>query len=426
MKRRALVIGSGGREHALAWALARSPSVGEVLVAPGNAGTRGGVIRSVEIASLDAGAIVALARDAQADLVVVGPEAPLCAGAIDALRDAGIDAFGPERGAAQLEASKAFTKRFCTRWSIPTAPYLVTSQIDEAEAYISNRGRAVVVKADGLAAGKGAVVTSTPDEAQAAARHMLIEGTLGDAGRTIVVEDRLEGSEMSVHALSDGERLFILPVSRDHKRVGDGDRGPNTGGMGALALLVVDAPLLERIEREVLRPTIEGMRADGHVYRGVLYAGLMIAPDGTPYLLEHNVRFGDPETQVLLPLLDGDVAELFVSVARGELDTSAVTLRPDRHAIVVVLAAAGYPESPRRGDAIRGIDDAAAIEGVHVFHAGTSRSADGTVVTAGGRVLGVGATGASTKEARERAYRGVACVHFDGMHFRRDIALAAP
>jgi phosphoribosylamine--glycine ligase len=400
--------------------------VSEVWVAPGNAGThaepRAGhaAVRALALPSLDPGAIVAQARSVRADLVVVGPEAPLCAGAIDALDDARIPAFGPKRGAAALEASKAFTKRLCSQWNIPTAPYLITSDIDEAEHYIDASAKALVVKADGLAAGKGAVVTSSAAEARAAARLMLVDQALGEAGRTIVIEERLEGSELSVHALSDGERLWILPVARDHKRMRDGDEGPNTGGMGAFAPVTVDPALLARIEREVLRPTLEGMSASGHTYRGVLYAGLMIAPDGTPYLLEHNVRFGDPETQVLMLLIDGDVAALFHSVTRGQLDASSVSL-PDLHAVVVVMAASGYPDAPRKGDVIRGVADGALVEGAHVFHAGTALR-DGELVSAGGRVLGVAATGSSLGEAKRRAYEAASRIHFDGMHYRRDIA----
>lgn len=423
----AMVLGSGGREHALAWALCRSPSIAEVIVAPGNAGTaasaRGGSIRNVALDVGDPAAVVAAARELAVDLVVVGPEAPLCAGVVDALDEAGIAAFGPTREAARLEGSKAFMKRFATRHGIPTADYIITGDYAEAARYIDERGIRVVVKADGLAGGKGAVVTKNAAEAKAAAKAALVDGAFGEAGKTIVIEDLLPGEEMSVHVVSDGERWITLPVSRDHKRIGDGDTGPNTGGMGAFAPVAVDPALMARIQDEVIRPSIEGMRADGAPYRGVLYAGLMIAPDGTPNLLEHNVRFGDPETQVLVSLLDGDLAALLASAARGDLDESAVTF-PPRHAVVVVLAAGGYPASPRKGDAIDGLAAAAEIEGAQVFHAGTRLDGD-RVVTSGGRVLGACGVGRSAGEARERAYRAADCIHWTGMQLRRDIASSA-
>jgi phosphoribosylamine--glycine ligase len=429
-KHTALVLGSGGREHALAMALARAPSVQRVLVAPGNPGCSRAAaaghaaIEPAAISALEPGPVVDLARTSGASLVVVGPEAPLVGGVVDALSAAGVTAFGPTAAAAQLEGSKAFMKRFAARHDIPTAAFLVTDDIGEAERWIDQHPRARVVKADGLAAGKGAIVTTSADEAKAAARSMLVEGRFGDAGRTIIVEDLLDGVEMSVHAISDGERYWVLPVSRDHKRIGDGDRGPNTGGMGAFAPVHADPQLMERIERQVLRPTIDGMRADGCEYRGVLYAGVMVAPDGTPYLLEHNVRFGDPETQVLMALLDGDVAELLASAANGELIADAASVAPNRHAVVVVMAADGYPGTPRKGDAIDGIEAAEALAGVRVHQAGTARR-DEQLVTAGGRVLGVEATGTSAKLARERAYEAIDHIQFAGSQVRRDIAASA-
>ncbi|MEQ9319479.1 MAG: phosphoribosylamine--glycine ligase [Polyangiaceae bacterium] len=420
----AMVLGSGGREHALAWALSRSPSIARVIVAPGNAGTAtADTIRNVALDVTDPAAVAAAARELEVDLVVVGPEAPLCAGVVDALDEVGITAFGPTRGAARLEGSKAFMKRFATRHRIPTADYIITSDYAEAERYIRERGARVVVKADGLAGGKGAVVTKNAAEATAAAKAALVDGAFGDAGKTIVIEDLLPGEEMSVHVISDGERWLTLPVSRDHKRIGDGDTGPNTGGMGAFAPVVVNPDLMSRIQDEVIRPSIDGMRADGAPYRGVLYAGLMIAPDGTPNLLEHNVRFGDPETQVLLSLLDGDLAALLASAARRDLDESAVTV-PRRHAVTVVLAAEGYPASPRKGDAIEGLDEAAAIEGARVFHAGTRLEGD-HVVTSGGRVLGVCGVGDTARDARDRAYRAADRIRWRGMQLRRDIAKSA-
>lgn len=425
VKRRVVVLGSGGREHALAWALARSPSVGEVVVAPGNAGCSQPAlgtlapIRRAAIDRLDPEPVVALARAEKADLVVVGPEQPLCRGVVDALDEAGIPAFGPSAAAARLEGSKAFMKRFAADHGIPTAPFLVTSDLREAEQYIDSRPVPQVVKADGLAGGKGAVVTSSADEAKRVARRMIVEGLLGAAGRTVIIEDRLPGRELSVHVVTDGERHLRLPVARDHKRLDDHDEGPNTGGMGAIAPVEVEPALMARIEREVIEPTLAGMKAAGAPYRGVLYAGLMVGDDGTPFLLEHNVRFGDPETQVLMALVEGDLFALFASAARGSLDDRAVRFGGG-HAIVVVLAADGYPGPPRKGDLITGLDQAAVLEGVHVLHAGTDRQG-GALVTDGGRVLGITAVGATGEVARERAYRAAARIKWPGVHYRRDI-----
>ena len=428
-----LVLGSGAREHALARALARAASVAEVVVAPGNPGMteqRPGaapVRRGALEAGLSPASVVALALRERADLVVVGPEAPLVAGVVDALEDAGLLAFGPRRDAAMLEGSKAFLKRFATRHGIPTAPYAIVTTFAEAEAVIRRRGAPIVIKADGLCAGKGVVVASTTAEALEAAREMLEERRFGEAGATVVIEDLIPGVEASVLAVSDGERLFVLPPARDHKRLSDGDAGLNTGGMGAFAPVPHGADglspeLLARIERTILRPTLEGMHAEGRPFRGVLFAGVMITPAGEPFLLEHNVRFGDPECEVLLALLDGDVAELLASAARGALDASAMAIDPGRHALTVILAAAGYPAAPRTGDPIRGVARAEEIEGVLVHHAGTAER-DGELVTAGGRVLAVTATGASRAEARARAYRAVDEISFAGMHYRRDIGV---
>ncbi len=423
MGNRAMVLGGGGREHALAWALARSPSIDQVLVAPGNAGTaNAGNIRNLAI-ELDVASVVRAALDEKIELVVVGPEAPLCAGIVDALTDAGITAFGPTAAAARLEGSKAFMKRFARRHDIPTAPFIITRDIAEAEAHIEAHAGVVVVKADGLAGGKGAIVCKSKEEALAAARGMLVDKTFGSAGETIILEDTLAGEELSVHAICDGERHWLLPVSRDHKRIGTGDTGPNTGGMGAFAPVVVDEQLMTRIERQVIRPTLDGMRADGHPYRGVLYAGIMVATDGTPYLLEHNVRFGDPETQVLMSLLEGDIAELLRSAARGQLDPTAASVAGG-HAVAVVLASEGYPAKPRKGDAIEGLDAAASIEDVQVFHAGTRVEGD-RVLTAGGRVLGVTATGSTLAAATTKAYRAVDNIGWPGMQYRADIARTA-
>jgi len=396
-------------------------------VAPGNAGTsdEGGdgvaPIRSVPVGRLEPAEVVELARQEAADLVVVGPEGPLCAGVSDALVAAGIGVFGPSAEASRLEGSKAFMKQFAARHRIPTADFEIVTDMAAAESEIRRRGAPVVVKADGLCAGKGVVVAQTEGEAIAAARAMLVERRFGDAGRVVVIEEALVGEEASVIAVTDGAAMLVLPVARDHKRVFDGDRGPNTGGMGVFAPSPHVGPeLLARVEREILRPTIDGMRAEGRPFRGVLFAGLMITPAGAPMLLEHNVRFGDPECEALLALLDGDLGAMCASVASGKLDRSAVRVAADRSAVVVVLAAAGYPDAPRAGDVIHGLDAAAEVPGVVVLHAGTKRSAEG-IVTAGGRVLAVTAVGASMGEARERAYEAARRISFAGAHFRTDI-----
>ena len=427
--RRVLVIGSGAREHALARGLARSPSVAEVVVLPGNAGTvaeagpsRAQIRRRALRGSLSVEAIVAAAKEERADLVVIGPEAPLVAGAVDALEAEGVLAFGPRRAAAQLEGSKAFLKDLAAREGIPTAPFVTVTRFEDAEAHIREHGAPIVVKASGLCAGKGVVVAATEEEALEAARAMLVEGRFGEAGETVVLEDALEGEEVSVLAICDGERYFVLPPARDHKRVGDGDTGPNTGGMGAFAPSARLSPeLLARVEREILAPTLAGMKRAGATFRGVLFAGLMITPDGEPLLLEHNVRFGDPECEAILELVDGDLAELLSGAARGALDPSAVTIAHGRAALALVLAAHGYPASPRTGDEIRGLDEAAKIPGVAVLHAGTVEE-DGHVVTAGGRVLAITASGATLAEARALAYEAAARISFDGEHHRTDIA----
>ena len=424
--RKILVVGSGGREHALALRLLDSPSVATVIVAPGNAGTArtpAGALpgRSLRNAT---GSPVEVASSERVDLVVVGPEAPLCAGLVDELRALGIPAFGPSREAARLEGSKAFMKDFALRHGIRTARHRCVSAANEAERVIRDFARPPVIKADGLCAGKGVIVAQSHDDAVQAARGMLEGDRFGEAGRRLVIEECLVGEEVSVHAICDGSHALLLPSSQDHKRIGDGDIGPNTGGMGSYSPApVLTAELTARVRAEVVERTVQGMQADGVPYRGTLYAGLMIAPDGEPFLLEFNVRFGDPEAQALMSVMDGDLAEALGAAARGELRTDALSASA-RHALCVVLAAEGYPGSPRLGDVIEGVEEAEAMPDVLVHHAGT-RLAEGRLLTSGGRVLGVTATGATLAEAHQRAYRASACIRFRGKQHRSDIGRRA-
>jgi phosphoribosylamine--glycine ligase len=420
-----LVIGSGGREHALSLRLLESPSVREVVVAPGNAGTRAPppdlahkVLRNAEQPALE------VARAERPDLIVVGPEAPLCDGLADELAAAGFLTFGPGRQAARLEGSKAFMKEFVTRHGILTAPYAIVRSASELGPALARFSEPPVVKADGLCAGKGVVVSSSHAEAESAARAMLSGESFGQAGHCVVLEERLLGSEASVHAICDGERLIVLPAAQDHKRIGDGDQGPNTGGMGtyAPAPLLTEA-LTRRVEAEILLPTLRGMAAEGSPLRGALFAGIMVSPSGDPQLLEFNVRFGDPETQVLTGVLHGDFAEALAQAASGALRPSTLTLSGES-SVCVVMAAAGYPAAPRAGDVIEGLEEAARMPRVRVFHAGT-REANRAVVTSGGRVLGVTACATTLSEAHRRAYAAVAAIRFPGMQFRRDIAARA-
>lgn len=417
-----LVIGGGGREHALAWKLSQGASVARVTLSPGNLAVerspllgQGAPIQSVT------GDPLTVAQELKPDLVVVGPEAPLCAGLVDQLQAAGLVAYGPSALAAQLEGSKAFMKRFCMRHGITTADFDVVTSEAEVRSSVERfaaRGQVPVVKADGLCAGKGVVVADTAEEALSAARAML-SGQFGEAGRCLVLESRLLGAEASIHAVCDGDRALMLPAAQDHKRIGEGDTGPNTGGMGTYAPApLVNPALLERVKQEVVLPVLSGMRAEGAPFVGTLFVGLMIAPSGEPSVLEFNVRFGDPETQVLMATLDGDLGRLLYSAARGQLDTAAVQVS-DRHALCVVMASAGYPTTPQIGDAISGLEQASA-DGALVFHAGTALRGE-QVVTAGGRVLGVTGTGASLQLARDAAYAGVARVAFPGAQYRRDI-----
>ena len=416
-----LVIGGGGREHAIAWKLASSPRAARVFVAPGNAGTaREPGVTNVAVTAIPG--LVAFARENDVGLTIVGPEAPLAAGVVDAFREAGLAIVGPTRAAAQLEASKDYAKAFMARHGIPTAAYRTFTDAGEAKAYVAARGAPIVVKADGLAAGKGVVVATTVAEATDAIDAMLVGHSMGEAGARVVVEDFLAGEEASFIVLVDGRNVLPLASSQDHKRLADGDTGPNTGGMGAYSPAPVVTPALHaRIMREVITPTVEGMAADGIPYTGFLYAGVMIDAAGTPRVLEFNCRLGDPETQPIVVRLKSDLVDLAEHAARGTLDRAEAEW-DRRAALGVVLAAAGYPESPRRGDPITGLEriDAARHPGVAVFHAGTALE-DGQVVTSGGRVLCVTALGDSVKLAQRAAYAAIAEIRFEGMQFRTDI-----
>ncbi|GEK46204.1 phosphoribosylamine--glycine ligase [Halomonas pacifica] len=417
-----LIIGGGGREHALAWKVAQSSQVNEVFVAPGNAGTAGEAkLTNVAIAADALEELEAFARREAIDLTIVGPEAPLVEGVVDRFRDAGLAIFGPTAGAAQLEGSKSFTKDFLARHAIPTADYQTFTAVEPALAYLAEKGAPIVIKADGLAAGKGVIVAMTQQEAEAAVRDMLEANAFGDAGARVVIEEFLEGEEASFIVMVDGETILPMATSQDHKRVGEGDSGPNTGGMGAYSPApVVDDTIFERIMARVIRPTVAGMAAEGHPYTGFLYAGLMIDADGNPKVIEYNCRFGDPETQPIMLRLRSDLAELCLAGARGELAGKACDWDP-RAAVGVVLAAEGYPDSYRKGDPIEGLAEAEAT-GCKVFHAGTRHDDQGRVVTSGGRVLCVTALGEGVSAAQALAYRGVEAIRWQGVFCRRDIA----
>ncbi len=420
---RFLVVGGGGREHALAWRIAHSPGVEEVCCAPGNPGIAQ-VARCLAVSVDDTAGLVEVARDRRVDLVVVGPEAPLCAGLADVLRANGIAVFGPGQAAARLEGSKSFAKQFMNRHAVPTAAFSVHGGLASAEAALRARAPGpVVLKADGLAAGKGVRVCDDLDEAIVAARE-LMGGAFGAAGETLLIEDRLVGEEVSVHVLCDGDRIIPLDPAQDHKRLGDGDQGPNTGGMGAYTPApVIDAALARQILESITLPTIRGMRAEGTPFSGVLFIGLMITESG-PMVLEYNVRFGDPETEAMMMRLEGDFAGALLGAARGDL--SATDLRSaGGAALCVVLAAQGYPGSARRGDPIEGLDRAAASPDVMVFHAGTALDSSGRVVTAGGRVLAVTARGATVGAAAARAYQAAGEIRFEGRQMRSDIGMRA-
>jgi phosphoribosylamine---glycine ligase len=422
---RILVVGGGGREHAMAWQCARSPLVECVYVAPGNAGTaRERNCENVAIDASDVFALADLAADLAVELTIVGPEAPLVAGITDEFSRRGLRCFGPSAACARLEGSKAFSKAFCARHRIPTACWGDFSEVEAACAYIRERGAPIVVKADGLAAGKGVVVAATVAEAEAAVRDMLSGNRFGAAGARVVVEEFLAGEEASFIAMVDGTHILPLASSQDHKARDDGDRGPNTGGMGAYSPApVIDTALHEHIMREIMAPTVAGLAAEGTPYIGFLYAGIMVAADGTPRVLEFNCRFGDPETQPILFRLRSDLVALCIAALDGRLDQVECNW-DKRAALGVVLAAGGYPGSYRRGDPISGLDADAGRNDLKVFHAGT-RLQDGQVVTTGGRVLCAVALGQHVEEAQRKAYELAGQIHWNGMFYRRDIGWRA-
>jgi phosphoribosylamine--glycine ligase len=420
---RVLVVGAGGREHALAWKIARSPRVEEVLAAPGSDGMAREARCFPDVAATDAPALIALARGEQVDLVVIGPEQPLATGVADRLREAGLAVFGPGQSAARLEGSKSFARDFMARHGIPHPRFAVCEEREAAIAAVQAREGRCVVKADGLAAGKGVVVCSRAQEAEAAIDEMMGERRFGDAGARVVIEDVLVGEEASYYAISDGEHVFTLAAAQDHKRALDGDRGENTGGMGAYAPApLVSPPVEKRILEEIVHPTFSGLRSEGIPFQGVLYVGLMIDPAGAPAVVEFNVRFGDPETQALVLATEDDWVPLLEGAARGTLQPGAAGVTGA--AVCVVLASAGYPRSAETGKVVSGIEGAEAGDDVVVFHSGT-RHESGAFVTAGGRVLGVTARGANVTAARNHVYAAADRIEFEGRQLRRDIAARA-
>ncbi len=418
-----LIIGAGGREHALAWKAAQSEMVEEVFVAPGNAGTASEKkIQNIDIGAGDIDGLLRFAGDNNVGLSIVGPEAPLVAGICDRFHDAGLKIFGPKRDAAQLEGSKAFTKAFLKRHDIPTAAYESFTELDAARDYVSDAGVPLVIKADGLAAGKGVVIAHSEDEAAAALKSMLVESKFGEAGRRVVIEEYLQGEEASFIAIVGGGRILSLASSQDHKAVYDGDRGPNTGGMGAYSPApVVDAGMHRRIMSEVIEPTVSGLQAEGLEYTGFLYAGLMIGDDGTPRVLEYNCRCGDPETQPIMMRLKSDLVHLCKAAVDGDLGAATADWS-EEVCVGVVMASAGYPGDYAKGDAIEGLERE--LEGTKVFHAGTAIS-DGRVVTAGGRVLCVCALGPNVTRAQALAYERVGQIRWNGAYYRSDIGYRA-
>ncbi|WP_234494718.1 phosphoribosylamine--glycine ligase [Vibrio maritimus] len=419
-----LIIGAGGREHALGWKVAQNPNVETVFVAPGNAGTAlEPKLENVAIDVEDIQGLVAFAKEKNIELTIVGPEAPLVIGVVDAFQEAGLAIFGPTQAAAQLEGSKAFTKDFLARHAIPTGAYANFTEIEPALAYVREQGAPIVVKADGLAAGKGVIVAMTLEEAEEAIKDMLAGNAFGDAGSRVVIEEFLDGEEASFIVMVDGENVLPMATSQDHKRVGDKDTGPNTGGMGAYSPApVVTQEIHNRIMEEVIYPTVRGMASEGNPYTGFLYAGLMIDKDGTPKVIEYNCRFGDPETQPIMMRMQSDMVELCQAAIDKKLDQVESKWDP-RASIGIVLAAGGYPASYNKGDVISGLPTTE-VEGEKVFHAGTADN-DGNVVTNGGRVLCATALGNTVSEAQARAYELTKKISWDGMFHRNDIGYRA-
>lgn len=418
-----LLIGSGGREHALAWKIAQSPLTDRLICAPGNPGMEAlGECAPVKAGDIDG--LLALAKAEDVGLVVIGPEAPLAAGLADRLEANGIKAFGPSQAAAELEASKAFTKAFCERHRIPTARHRTVSHLEDAKAFLDELTAPYVLKADGLAAGKGVIIAGSREEAEREAEAML-SGKFGGAGETLVIEEFMHGEEASVFALCDGETAVPMAAAQDHKRIGEGDTGLNTGGMGAYSPApVVDEALMARVMEEIVTPTVTGMAAEGAPYKGVLYAGLMITGEG-PKLIEYNVRFGDPECQTLMMRLKGDLVPAMLACADGTLGGLPALEWSEEPAVCLVMAAPGYPERAEKGSLIRGVETAQAQAGVQIFHAGSAKNDDGELIAAGGRVLNVCATGETLNQAVDRAYEAADSIDWPEGYFRRDIAWRA-
>ncbi len=416
---RVMIIGGGGREHALAWALAKSRKVDQVLCVPGNAGTAS-IAENIQAAVDDHDALIEIARDRNVDLTVVGPEAPLCAGIVDRFQEAGLRIFGPTVAAARIEGDKAYAKHLMTIALVPTAEARVFNRLDAAKTYVESREAGMVVKAAGLAAGKGVFVCADRDQALAALEQMMEDRVFGTAGDTVLVEELLKGQELSVLALVDGNTIYTLETAQDHKPIGDGDTGPNTGGMGAYSPAQIATPdILSTIEREILVPIVDALSNDDAPYRGVLYAGLMLTPGG-PKVLEFNCRFGDPETQAVLMRLDSDLFDLLEAVVDGRLAEAEIRWNP-RPAVCVVMASGGYPGAYQAGKVIEGLDRVAGMDDVHVFHAGTEHL-EHLTVSSGGRVLGVTAMGNDVADAKQRVYAAVEAIEFEDAYYRHDIA----